>query len=104
MELWKLENNVIPPVMTQLAAMPKHVNSNLEQFASKGVDNVGRKSRHSQVYLTSISFADSDYNDMCCNQCQLRPSSYQCRPAISNCDIAEYCTGNSSSCPTDKHV
>ncbi|KAH8554679.1 Metallo-peptidase family M12-domain-containing protein [Umbelopsis sp. PMI_123] len=45
-----------------------------------------------------------DYNDMCCNQCQLRPSSYECRPAVSNCDIAEYCTGNSSACPTDKHV
>ncbi|KAI9279447.1 Metallo-peptidase family M12-domain-containing protein [Umbelopsis sp. AD052] len=45
-----------------------------------------------------------DYNDMCCNQCQLRPSSFQCRPSVSNCDIAEYCTGNSSSCPTDAHV
>ncbi|KAM3586924.1 hypothetical protein VKS41_001973 [Umbelopsis sp. WA50703] len=45
-----------------------------------------------------------DYNSRCCLNCQLRPSSYECRPSISNCDIAEYCTGNSSSCPEDKHV
>ncbi|OAD81014.1 hypothetical protein PHYBLDRAFT_87709, partial [Phycomyces blakesleeanus NRRL 1555(-)] len=42
-----------------------------------------------------------DYNDLCCNKCQLRPSTYSCRPASTECDIEEYCTGNSSSCPTD---
>ncbi|KAI9024900.1 Metallo-peptidase family M12-domain-containing protein [Phycomyces nitens] len=42
-----------------------------------------------------------DYNDLCCDKCQFRPSSYSCRPSSSECDIAEYCTGNSSTCPTD---
>ncbi|CAO3624212.1 unnamed protein product [Cunninghamella echinulata] len=42
-----------------------------------------------------------DANDACCNQCQFQPSTYQCRPATSNCDLPEYCPGNSGSCPLD---
>ena len=39
----------------------------------------------------------------CCqDSCQFAPSTQVCRPAAdASCDIAEFCTGNSSSCPTD---
>jgi hypothetical protein len=39
----------------------------------------------------------------CCNaQCTFAPSTQVCRPSIdSKCDTAEFCTGNSSSCPAD---
>lgn len=39
----------------------------------------------------------------CCNtQCTFAPSTQVCRPSRdSKCDTAEFCTGNSSSCPTD---
>ncbi|CAO3679892.1 unnamed protein product [Rhizopus stolonifer] len=43
-----------------------------------------------------------DMNDGCCHECQLQPSTHMCRPALSPCDQAEYCTGNSSACPPDK--
>ncbi|CAO3644307.1 unnamed protein product [Cunninghamella blakesleeana] len=44
-----------------------------------------------------------DANDACCNQCQFQPSTYQCRPATSNCDIPEYCSGSSGSCPKNTY-
>jgi hypothetical protein len=39
----------------------------------------------------------------CCNaQCTFAPSTQVCRPSINaKCDTAEFCTGNSSSCPAD---
>ncbi|KAF8807176.1 zinc metalloprotease [Phlegmacium glaucopus] len=39
----------------------------------------------------------------CCNtQCTFAPSTQVCRPSKdSKCDTAEFCTGNSSSCPAD---
>jgi Disintegrin len=39
----------------------------------------------------------------CCNaQCTFAPSTQVCRPSIDpKCDTAEFCTGNSSSCPAD---
>ncbi|KAI8338854.1 Metallo-peptidase family M12-domain-containing protein [Chlamydoabsidia padenii] len=42
-----------------------------------------------------------DVNDSCCNQCQYQPSTHQCRPAYTSCDIPEYCTGSSGACPPD---
>ncbi|KAF7728028.1 hypothetical protein EC973_006793 [Apophysomyces ossiformis] len=45
-----------------------------------------------------------DANDLCCDKCQIRPSSYVCRPATGNCDVEEKCPGNSATCPPDKHV
>jgi hypothetical protein len=100
MALLKMESNATQPEMIQLAVMPKPASSSLVRFASKFDDNSDIDSVHR---LTHSIFA-SDYNSRCCLNCQLRPSSYECRPSISNCDIAEYCTGNSSSCPEDKHV
>ncbi|KAI8086477.1 Metallo-peptidase family M12-domain-containing protein [Halteromyces radiatus] len=45
-----------------------------------------------------------DVNDSCCNQCQYQPSTYQCRPASTSCDIPEFCTGTSGTCPPDTYI
>ncbi|XP_023569453.1 disintegrin and metalloproteinase domain-containing protein 15 isoform X4 [Octodon degus] len=37
----------------------------------------------------------------CCENCQLRPASWQCRPTTGDCDLPEFCRGNSSQCPPD---
>ncbi len=39
----------------------------------------------------------------CCNNCQFRSFGTQCRAATQECDIAEYCTGDSNECPEDDH-
>jgi cysteine-rich repeat protein len=42
---------------------------------------------------------------MCCGgNCQFVSSTIQCRATSGECDVAEYCTGSSSSCPTNLHV
>eukprot|EP01105_Mastigella_eilhardi_P015336 TRINITY_DN34_c0_g1_i3.p1 TRINITY_DN34_c0_g1~~TRINITY_DN34_c0_g1_i3.p1 ORF type:complete len:1014 (-),score=158.98 TRINITY_DN34_c0_g1_i3:754-3795(-) len=38
----------------------------------------------------------------CCDGCNFRASTYSCRTAADGCDVAEYCTGTSTVCPTDK--
>ena len=38
----------------------------------------------------------------CTSQCRLKPYGTQCRGATGDCDIAEYCLGNSSECPVDE--
>ncbi|GJJ71610.1 hypothetical protein EMPS_03960 [Entomortierella parvispora] len=45
-----------------------------------------------------------DLNDDCCNNCQLAPAGMVCRSAISDCDIAETCSGNSTTCPPDVRI
>ncbi|XP_013363750.1 PREDICTED: disintegrin and metalloproteinase domain-containing protein 15 isoform X2 [Chinchilla lanigera] len=37
----------------------------------------------------------------CCENCQLRPAGWQCRPSRGDCDLPEFCLGNSSQCPPD---
>lgn len=37
----------------------------------------------------------------CCDGCNYRPTSYVCRAASGDCDIAETCTGSSATCPAD---
>ncbi|KAG1392760.1 hypothetical protein G6F60_011889 [Rhizopus arrhizus] len=44
-----------------------------------------------------------DLNDACCHQCQVRPSTFMCRPSLSPCDQAEYCTGTLPTCPPDRY-
>ncbi|ORY90345.1 Metallo-peptidase family M12-domain-containing protein [Syncephalastrum racemosum] len=44
-----------------------------------------------------------DYSEMCCLNCTVAPSTAVCRPAVSECDISEYCTGQSTSCPADEY-
>uniref|UniRef100_H0XQL7 ADAM metallopeptidase domain 30 n=2 Tax=Otolemur garnettii TaxID=30611 RepID=H0XQL7_OTOGA len=38
---------------------------------------------------------------LCCHECRFRPSGYVCRQEKNECDLAEYCDGNSSYCPRD---
>ncbi|XP_037355077.1 disintegrin and metalloproteinase domain-containing protein 30-like [Talpa occidentalis] len=38
---------------------------------------------------------------LCCHNCRFRPSGYTCRKEENECDLAEYCMGNSSVCPDD---
>ncbi|KAG0286391.1 hypothetical protein BGZ96_009482 [Linnemannia gamsii] len=45
-----------------------------------------------------------DMNDDCCHNCQLAPKGQICRSAVSNCDIAETCSGSSAICPPDVQV
>ncbi|XP_057274080.1 disintegrin and metalloproteinase domain-containing protein 2-like [Pezoporus wallicus] len=41
----------------------------------------------------------------CCNGCQFKRKHWQCRPAADEqCDLAEFCTGASASCPPDLYV
>lgn len=40
----------------------------------------------------------------CCHNCQLKPTGSVCRPKTGDCDLAEYCTGRSASCPTDAYT
>ncbi|XP_010768252.1 zinc metalloproteinase-disintegrin-like 2d [Notothenia coriiceps] len=37
----------------------------------------------------------------CCNNCQLKPAGGVCRKSASDCDLPEYCTGESEQCPED---
>ncbi len=38
----------------------------------------------------------------CCDGCHFRQPTYVCRPAVDECDVAEYCTGDNDSCPSDE--
>ncbi|KAJ8659821.1 hypothetical protein O0I10_004414 [Lichtheimia ornata] len=43
-----------------------------------------------------------DYSQQCCLNCTMATAATVCRPAVSECDIPEYCTGESFSCPPDQ--
>ncbi|CAL1578066.1 unnamed protein product [Knipowitschia caucasica] len=40
----------------------------------------------------------------CCHNCQLKATGSLCRPKTGDCDLAEYCSGLSASCPTDAYT
>ncbi len=40
----------------------------------------------------------------CTSQCQLRTYGTECRASVGDCDIAEYCLGDSNECPNDDHI
>uniref|UniRef100_F6U405 ADAM metallopeptidase domain 15 n=1 Tax=Monodelphis domestica TaxID=13616 RepID=F6U405_MONDO len=37
----------------------------------------------------------------CCQACQFRPVGWLCRPARGDCDLPEFCSGDSGQCPSD---
>nr|KAF6315743.1 ADAM metallopeptidase domain 15 [Pipistrellus kuhlii] len=37
----------------------------------------------------------------CCHNCQLRPAGWPCRPKRGDCDLPEFCPGDSPQCPPD---
>jgi hypothetical protein len=42
-----------------------------------------------------------DSNEVCCHNCRFSTTDTVCRPSQGPCDPAEYCPGNSSTCPAD---
>ncbi|XP_060895645.1 disintegrin and metalloproteinase domain-containing protein 8a [Labrus mixtus] len=40
----------------------------------------------------------------CCHKCQLKQTGSVCRPKAGDCDLTEYCTGFSASCPADSYT
>ncbi|XP_070076206.1 disintegrin and metalloproteinase domain-containing protein 1a-like [Equus caballus] len=40
---------------------------------------------------------------LCCLNCRLRNVGFMCRPPSGECDLPEYCDGNSEACPTDSY-
>ncbi|KAJ7785669.1 Metallo-peptidase family M12-domain-containing protein [Mycena metata] len=55
--------------------------------------------------FTNNAVCDPDSSPCCTAQCGFAPSTQVCRPSKdAKCDIAETCTGNSSSCPVDAVV
>ncbi|XP_039994307.1 disintegrin and metalloproteinase domain-containing protein 8a isoform X2 [Xiphias gladius] len=40
----------------------------------------------------------------CCHNCQIKPTGSICRLKTGDCDLAEYCTGLSGSCPNDTYT
>ncbi|XP_034351919.1 disintegrin and metalloproteinase domain-containing protein 33 isoform X3 [Arvicanthis niloticus] len=40
----------------------------------------------------------------CCAWCLLKPAGTPCRPAASDCDLPEFCTGTSPHCPADVYL
>lgn len=40
----------------------------------------------------------------CCENCRFKSSEVACREKLNECDLEEYCSGNSSTCPIDYHV
>lgn len=40
----------------------------------------------------------------CTSQCMLAPYGTECRASINDCDIAEYCLGDTNQCPVDNVV
>ncbi|KAF4771242.1 hypothetical protein HAV15_012393 [Penicillium sp. str.  len=55
----------------------------------------------------TCKFKDSavcdDANDSCCSKCQFASADTVCRASTGECDIAETCSGTSSSCPDNKY-
>ncbi|XP_048822866.1 disintegrin and metalloproteinase domain-containing protein 20-like [Lagopus muta] len=43
----------------------------------------------------------SCYRGECCHKCRFQPAGKICRARQSECDLPEYCNGNSASCPVD---
>ena len=51
-----------------------------------------------------IAGAECASGSCCTSQCQLVEYGMECRASSSECDIAEYCLGDSNECPEDDHV
>ncbi|CAM0138165.1 unnamed protein product [Umbelopsis sp. WA50703] len=72
-----------------------------EECDSGGVDDA---CCHGATCKLKTGAVCDDYNQACCRNCSIAVSGYTCRPAISTCDITEYCNGTSANCPPDVHV
>ncbi|XP_054548853.1 disintegrin and metalloproteinase domain-containing protein 21-like [Talpa occidentalis] len=41
---------------------------------------------------------------LCCTNCKFSPAGTLCRPAVSICDLPEYCRGDTRACPRNVHM
>jgi hypothetical protein len=46
----------------------------------------------------------SDNNDLCCQNCIVKPKDTICRPKRGDCDLDEKCDGQSGTCPRDSYI
>lgn len=70
-----------------------------------GVGNTSPCCNSATCKFTAGALCDPLSSECCSSQCKFAPSTQVCRPAKDpQCDIAEMCTGNSSSCPADQTV
>ncbi|XP_056427261.1 zinc metalloproteinase-disintegrin-like crotastatin isoform X2 [Hyla sarda] len=42
-------------------------------------------------------------DELCCENCKIKPAGTICRPAIDECDLTDMCDGTSSACPKDSY-
>ncbi|XP_029365663.1 disintegrin and metalloproteinase domain-containing protein 28 [Echeneis naucrates] len=49
----------------------------------------------------TLSLGSQCAEGLCCHNCQISPRSSECRIKQDDCDLAEYCDGESPSCPED---
>src|SRR5439155_551163 len=54
------------------------------------------------LQLLEDSVGDLKDGDCCSSTCQFEDATTLCRPAAGPCDVAEFCTGTSGSCPVDR--
>lgn len=85
----------------QIAVTQRHANTSTMHSASM-YRTVCSLRQSSQMIWHFFCFSDT--TDLCCNNCQYRPANYTCRPAVSECDVAEVCSGDSGDCPSDSFV
>ncbi|XP_075714816.1 zinc metalloproteinase-disintegrin-like 4a isoform X2 [Rhinoderma darwinii] len=43
-------------------------------------------------------------DDICCQDCKIKPAGSICRPARDECDLTDMCDGKSSACPKDSFI
>uniref|UniRef100_A0A672U886 ADAM metallopeptidase domain 15 n=1 Tax=Strigops habroptila TaxID=2489341 RepID=A0A672U886_STRHB len=108
-----LKQNKECPVMRQAKPQPSHH----ETSCGNGVVEAGEQCDCGSVEVG----AESGYkcctpqclfkpgvqcsSGLCCQNCQFKRKHSQCRPAADEqCDLAEFCTGASASCPPDLYV
>uniref|UniRef100_A0A672U8A5 ADAM metallopeptidase domain 32 n=1 Tax=Strigops habroptila TaxID=2489341 RepID=A0A672U8A5_STRHB len=111
-----LKQNKECPVMRQAKPQPSHH----ETSCGNGVVEAGEQCDCGSVEVGAESGCKLDKcctpqclfkpgvqcsSGLCCQNCQFKRKHSQCRPAADEqCDLAEFCTGASASCPPDLYV
>uniref|UniRef100_A0A672UA27 Uncharacterized protein n=1 Tax=Strigops habroptila TaxID=2489341 RepID=A0A672UA27_STRHB len=106
-----LKQNKECPVMRQAKPQPSHH----ETSCGNGVVEAGEQCDCGSVEDCALDKCCTPQclfkpgvqcsSGLCCQNCQFKRKHSQCRPAADEqCDLAEFCTGASASCPPDLYV